>query len=527
LAKPKVLISDELSPRSVEIFSERGCDVDFKPGLKPAELRAIIGAYDGLAIRSATKVTAEVLADARNLKVVGRAGIGVDNVDIKAATARGVVVMNTPFGNAITTAEHAIALMFAVARQVAEANASTQAGRWEKNRFMGSELSFKTLGLIGCGNIGSNVAERAIGLKMRVIAYDPFLSDARAAQLGVEKVTLEQLLPRADFISVHTPLTEQTKNILSRANLMKTKKGVRIINCARGGLVDELAVRDLLVSGHIAGAGFDVFTVEPATESVLFGAPNLVCTPHLGAATLEAQENVALQVAEQMSDYLLTGAVTNSLNMPNVSAEDAPKLAPFLDLAGKLGSFAGQLTDTEIKAVSIEYEGHVAALNVKPLTQAVLTGLLRPQLASVNMVNAPVIARERGIDVAEVKHERDSDYNSIIRISVTTDKFTRSISGTLFGGRHPRVVEIKGIEIEAEFGPHMLYLTNDDKPGFIGRLGSLLGESKVNIATFHLGRDKPGGSAIALVQVDQPISADLLAKLAAVDGVVQVKGLSF
>jgi D-3-phosphoglycerate dehydrogenase len=438
-----------------------------------------------------------------------------------------VVVMNTPFGNAITTAEHAIALMFAVARQVAEANASTQAGRWEKNRFMGSELSFKTLGLIGCGNIGSNVAERAIGLKMRVIAYDPFLSDARAAQLGVEKVTLEQLLPRADFISVHTPLTEQTKNILSRANLMKTKKGVRIINCARGGLVDELAVRDLLVSGHIAGAGFDVFTVEPATESVLFGAPNLVCTPHLGAATLEAQENVALQVAEQMSDYLLTGAVTNSLNMPNVSAEDAPKLAPFLDLAGKLGSFAGQLTDTEIKAVSIEYEGHVAALNVKPLTQAVLTGLLRPQLASVNMVNAPVIARERGIDVAEVKHERDSDYNSIIRISVTTDKFTRSISGTLFGGRHPRVVEIKGIEIEAEFGPHMLYLTNDDKPGFIGRLGSLLGESKVNIATFHLGRDKPGGSAIALVQVDQPISADLLAKLAAVDGVVHVKGLSF
>ncbi len=527
MAKPKVLISDELSPRSVEIFSERGCDVDFKPGLKPAELRAIIGNYDGLAIRSATKVTAEVLADAKNLKVVGRAGIGVDNVDIKAATARGVVVMNTPFGNAITTAEHAIALMFAVARQVAEANASTQAGKWEKNRFMGSELSFKTLGLIGCGNIGSNVAERAIGLKMRVIAYDPFLSDARAAQLGVEKVTLEQLLPRVDFISVHTPLTDQTKNILNRANLMKTKKGVRIINCARGGLVDELAVRDLLVSGHIAGAGFDVFTVEPAKESVLFGAPNLVCTPHLGAATLEAQENVALQVAEQMSDYLLTGAVTNSLNMPNVSAEDAPKLAPFLDLAGKLGSFAGQLTDTEIKAVSIEYEGHVAALNVKPLTQAALTGLLRPQLASVNMVNAPVIARERGVDVAEVKHERDSDYNSIIRISVTTDKFTRSISGTLFGGRHPRVVEIKGIEIEAEFGPHMLYLTNDDKPGFIGRLGSLLGESKVNIATFHLGRDKPGGSAIALVQVDQPISADLLAKIAALDGVVQVKGLSF
>src|SRR5712691_7628236 len=409
MAKPKVLISDELSPRAVEIFSERGCDVDFKPGLKPAELRAIVGNYEGLAIRSATKVTAEVLAEAKKLKVVGRAGIGVDNVDIKSATAHGVVVMNTPFGNAITTAEHAVALMFAVARQIPEANASTQAGKWEKNRFMGTELSFKMLGLIGCGNIGSIVAERAIGLKMRVMAYDPFLSDQRALELGVEKASLDQMLARADFITVHTPLTEQTKNILSRANLMKTKKGVRIINCARGGLVDELAVRDLLLSGHIAGAGFDVFTEEPAKSNVLFGAPNLVSTPHLGAATVEAQENVALQVAEQMSDYLLTGAIVNSLNMPNVSAEDAPKLAPYLDLAEKLGSFAGQLTDTDIKAVSIEYEGEVA-----------LMGVLRPQLVSVNMVNAPVIARERGIEVAEVKHERAGDYHSMIRLSVTT-----------------------------------------------------------------------------------------------------------
>ena len=425
MAKPKVLISDELSPRAVEIFAERGCDVDFKPGLKPAELRAIVGNYEGLAIRSATKVTAEVLAEAKKLKVVGRAGIGVDNVDIKSATAHGVVVMNTPFGNAITTAEHAIALMFAVARQIPDANASTQAGKWEKNRFMGTELSFKTLGLIGCGNIGSIVAERAIGLKMRVIAYDPFLSDQRAKELGVEKATLDQVLARADFITVHTPLTEQTKNILSRANLMKTKKGVRIINCARGGLVDELAVRDLLVSGHIAGAGFDVFTEEPAKANVLFGAPNLVSTPHLGASTLEAQENVALQVAEQMADYLLTGAVVNSLNMPNVSAEEAPRLAPYLDLAEKLGSFAGQLTDTDIKAVSIEYEGDVAALNVKPLTQVALMGVLRPQLTSVNMVNAPVIARERGIEMAEVKHERASDYHSMIRLTVTTEKYTR------------------------------------------------------------------------------------------------------
>lgn len=524
---PKVLISDELSPRAVEIFKERGVDADVKVGLKPDQLRAIVGDYDGLAIRSATKVTAEVLAVAEKLKVVGRAGIGVDNVDIKAATARGVVVMNTPFGNAITTAEHAIALMFAVARQVPAADASTQAGKWEKNRFMGAELSFKTLGLIGCGNIGGIVAERAIGLKMRVAAYDPFLSEERAQALGVDKVTLDELIARADFISIHTPLTEQTKNILSRERLMKARKGVRIVNCARGGLIDELAVRDLLISGHIAGAAFDVFSEEPAKDNVLFGTPNLVCTPHLGAATLEAQENVALQVAEQMSDYLMTGAVVNSLNMPNVSAEDAPRLAPYLKLAENLGSFAGQLTESGIKAVSIEYEGAVAALNVKPLTQAAITGLLRPQLENVNMVNAPIVARERGVDVAEVKHDRDSDYQTQITITVTTERRTRSVSGTLFGGKHPRLVNIKGIEIEAEFAPRMLYITNDDKPGFIGRLGALLGDAGVNIATFHLGRDKPGGEAIALVAVDQKLDTALVERIGKVDGVTQAKALAF
>jgi D-3-phosphoglycerate dehydrogenase len=410
---------------------------------------------------------------------------------------------------------------------VPDANTSTQAGKWEKNRFMGVELSFKNLGLIGCGNIGSIVAERAIGLKMRVIAYDPFLSEERAKELGVEKVTLDELTTRADFISVHTPLTDQTKNILSRERLMKTRKGVRIINCARGGLVDELAVRDLLISGHIAGAGFDVFVEEPAKDNVLFGAPNLVCTPHLGAATLEAQENVALQVAEQMSDYLNTGAVVNSLNMPNVSAEDAPRLAPYLKLAENLGSFAGQLTESGMKAISVEYEGAVAALNVKPLTQAVLTGLLRPQLEAVNMVNAPIIARERGVDVAEVKHERDSDYQTKITVTVTTERRTRAVSGTLFGGSKPRLVNIKGIEIEGEFSPHMLYITNEDKPGFIGRLGALLGDSKVNIATFHLGRDRQGGEAIALVSVDSAISPDLLTRIAALEGVTQAKPLSF
>jgi len=525
---PKVLISDDLSPRAAEIFRERGIDVDVKIGLKPAELRDIVGNYDGLAIRSATKVTAEVLAVAKRLKVVGRAGIGVDNVDIKSATANGVVVMNTPFGNAITTAEHAVALMFAVARQVPEANASTQAGKWEKNRFMGVELSFKTLGLIGCGNIGSIVAERAIGLRMRVIAFDPFLSEDRAKELGVEKVTLDELTTRADFISVHTPLTDQTRNILSRERLMKTRKGVRIVNCARGGLVDELAVRDLLISGHIAGAGFDVFVEEPAKDNVLFGAPNLVCTPHLGASTLEAQENVALQVAEQMSDYLNTGAVVNSLNMPNVSAEDAPRLAPYLKLAENLGSFAGQLTETGIKRLKLEYEGEAAELNTKPLTQVALMGFLKPMLAEgVNMVNAPLVARERNIEVTESKHSRDGDYNTLLRFTVETDRRERSVAGTLFGGRKPRLVEVKGIAVEAELSPHMLYITNLDKPGFIGAVGKIFGDAGINIATFHLGRADAGGEAVALLALDDAVPAHLLNQVRALPNIRQATPLKF
>jgi D-3-phosphoglycerate dehydrogenase len=529
MAKPKVLISDALSEAAVQIFRDRGVEVDFQPNLgkDKDKLAEIIGNYDGLAIRSATKATAKIIEKAKNLKVIGRAGIGVDNVEIPAATAKGIIVMNTPFGNSITTAEHAITLMLALAREIPQADASTQAGKWEKNRFMGVEITGKTLGVIGCGNIGSIVIDRAQGLRMKVIGFDPFLSPERAKDMGIEKVELEDIFKRADFITLHTPLTDKTKNIIDAASIAKMKKGVRIINCARGGLVDEAALRAALDSGQVAGAAFDVFVEEPAKSNVLFGAPNLVCTPHLGASTVEAQENVALQVAEQMADYLLTGAVTNSLNMPNVSAEDAPKLAPFLDLAEKLGSFAGQLTDTDIKAVSIEYEGQVARLNVKPLTQVALMGVLRPQLTSVNMVNAPVIARERGIEVAEVKHERETDYNSMIRLSVTTEKYTRSVTGTLFGGKHPCIVEIKGIEIDAEFAPHMLYITNDDKPGFIGRLGTLLGEGKVNIATFHLGRDTPGGSAIALVQVDQPISEDLMGKIVGIEGVVQAKVLGF
>ena len=526
----KVLISDKLSPAAVEIFRARGIQADVKTGLSPADLRAIIGEYDGLAIRSATKATKELLDAAPNLKVVGRAGIGVDNVDVKSATARGVVVMNTPYGNAITTAEHAIAMIFALARQIPEATVSTKAGKWEKNRFMGVELFAKTLGLIGCGNIGSIVADRAQGLKMRVIAYDPYLTEQRALDLGVEKVDLDELLTRADIITLHTPLTETTKNILSREALAKTKKGVRIVNCARGGLIDEAALADAIRSGHVAGAALDVFETEPATQSPLFALENVVCTPHLGAATAEAQENVALQVAEQMSDFLLTGAVSNAINMPSVSAEDAPRLKPYMELCRLLGAFAGQLTSAKegvIRAVTIEYEGAAAQVNHKPLNAAVLAGLLSPLMAGANMVNAPVLARERGIDVAETVHDRPSEYLTLVRVTVSTDQQTRSVAGTLFAGSRPRIVEIKGIKVEADFGRHMLYVTNQDKPGFIGRFGATLAGAGINIATFHLGRAEAGGDAICMVSVDEPVPEDVLAMVRTLPLVVQATPLNF
>jgi len=524
---PKVLISDKMSERAKEIFEARGIDVDVKPGMSEDELIACIGDYDGLAVRSATKATQKVLDVASNMKVIGRAGIGVDNIDVAAATARGIVVMNTPFGNAITTAEHAIAMMMALARQIPEANASTHAGKWEKSRFMGVELTAKTLGIVGCGNIGSIVADRALGLKMKVVAFDPFLSVERAREIGVEKVELDELLRRADFISLHTPLTDQTRGIIDAEAIAKTKPGIRIINCARGGLVVEADLKAAMESGHVAGAAFDVFEVEPAKDNALFGMENLVCTPHLGASTDEAQVNVAIQVAEQMADYLLDGAVVNALNMASVSAEDAPRLMPYMKLAGLLGSFAGQLTESGLKSVTIEYEGHAAELNIKPLSAAVLQGLLSPLLDSVNMVNAPVMASERGIDVSEVQTDREGDYQTLIRLTVVTDKQTRSVAGTLFGGDRPRVVDVKGVPMEAELGSHMLYVTNKDQPGLIGGLGTVLGDAGMNIATFQLGRNKPGGDAIALVEVDQAVPADVLVKVTKLPNVVQAKALNF
>jgi D-3-phosphoglycerate dehydrogenase / 2-oxoglutarate reductase len=512
MTKPRVLISDKMDPNAAAIFRERGCEVDEITGETPEQLIARIGEYDGLAIRSSTKVTKEILAAATNLKVIGRAGIGVDNVDIPAASAQGVVVMNTPFGNSITTAEHAIALMFALARQLPEANAQTQQGLWPKNGFMGVEVTGKTLGLIGAGNIGAIVASRALGLKMKVVAYDPFLTPERAVEMGVEKADLDTLLAKADFITLHTPLTDQTRNILSAANIAKTKKGVRIINCARGGLVDEAALKEALDSGHVAGAALDVF---------------VICTPHLGASTNEAQVNVALQVAEQMADYLVSGGVTNALNMPSLSAEEAPKLKPYMALAEQLGSLIGQLAHGDLTQVSVEVEGAAAELNIKPITAAVLAGFMRRFSDAVNMVNAPYLAKERGMDVREIRHDREGDYHTLVRVSVKTDVGERSVAGTLFGNGTPRLVELFGVKVEADLEGNMLYIVNQDAPGFIGRLGTTLGEADINIGTFHLGRQEAGGVAVLLLSVDTPVPTAVLETIHNVPGVKRAMALKF
>jgi D-3-phosphoglycerate dehydrogenase len=526
---PKVLVSDKLSETAVQVFRDRGIEVDFRPELGKDKdgLLAVIADYEGLAIRSATKVTEKLIAAADKLQVIGRAGIGVDNVDIPAATAKGIIVMNTPFGNSITTAEHTIAMLMAVARQIPEADASTRASKWEKNRFLGVEVTNKTLGIIGCGNIGSIVADRAHGLKMRVLAYDPFLTPERATDMGVDKVELDDLLARADFVTLHTPLTEATRDIISAEAIAKMKTGARLINCARGGLVDEAALKAALESGKLAGAAVDVFVEEPAIDNPLFDAPNIVCTPHVGAATMEAQENVALQVAEQMSDYLIDGAITNALNFPSISADEAPKLTPFIRLAEQLGSFAGQLTETAISEVKIEYSGLVAELNTRPFTAAAVMGLLKPLLDDVNMVSAPAIARDRGMTIEIVSREQQGAYEGYIRLTVSTQRGDRSVAGTVFSDGKPRLIQVKGIDMEAALGPSMLYITNQDRPGFIGRLGTTLGDWGINIANFHLGRQAAGGDAIALLEIDGEVTDEQLDALVAIDGVMQAKRLRF
>jgi D-3-phosphoglycerate dehydrogenase / 2-oxoglutarate reductase len=528
---PKVLIADALSPRAAALLTARGIITDVLPGLTPAELAERIALYDGLAVRSATKVTRALIERASRLKVIGRAGIGVDNIDAAAATERGIVVMNTPYGNSITAAEHTIALLFALARQIPTADHSTQSGRWEKSRFMGVELTGKTLGLIGCGNVGSCVAERALGLRLKVVAFDPFLTAERALALGVEKVALDELYARADFVTLHTPLTETTRNIIDAAALARMKRGVRLVNCARGGLVVEADLARALDEGHVAGAAIDVFAEEPAFENPLFGRDNVVATPHLGAATAEAQENVAVQIAEQMADFLLTGAITHAVNGPSLSAEEAARIGPYLRLAQQVGRFAGQLTESGIAEVVVEYQGAIAELNLKPLTAAALSGLLAPQLAAVNMVSAPFVCRERGIRVSETRCPEPGHYQTLIRVAVTPNGPLRAgrpreVAGTLFGDK-PRIVSVEGIPLEAELGGNMLFVRNRDKPGFIGALGQAFGAAGVNIATFHLGRTAPGGDAIALVAVDQALSPALLGAVRDLPDVIQVQAMRF
>jgi len=527
---PRVLVSDKLSPTAVQIFKDRGVEVDYLPdlGKDKEKLLEVIGQYDGLAIRSATKVSEKIIDAATQLKVIGRAGIGVDNIDIPAASRRGIIVMNTPFGNSITTAEHAIALMFALARQIPEADVSTKAGKWEKNRFMGVEITGKTLGIIGCGNIGSIVAMRGIGLKMHVVAFDPFLSEARAEELGVQKVELDALFARADFITLHTPLTDKTRNIIDAGAIAGMKNGVRIINCARGGLIIEKDLVEALKSGKVAGAGIDVFEIEPpAADNPLFSLENVVCTPHLGASTSEAQENVAIQVAEQMADYLVSGAVSNAINMPAISAEEAPRLKPFIKLAEMLGAFAGQSTEEDIQRVEILFDGSAAAMNTRALISAALAGLIRPQMADVNMVSAPVMVKERGIIVSEIKRDKSGVFDGYIKLTLHTSRRTRSVAGTCFVDGKPRFIQIKDIHLDAEVGRHMLYITNSDTPGIIGTIGSICGKHGVNIANFALGRNMPSGDAIALLYLDERIPAEVCDELLQVPGIKQARPLEF
>ena len=525
IGTPKVLISDKISQTAIDIFKERGVDVDYKPGLTPEQLGDIIGDYDGLAIRSATKVTPEILARATNLKVVGRAGIGVDNVDQVAATNAGVIVMNTPFGNSITTAEHALSMMMSLARQIPQANQSTHAGKWEKSKFSGVELFGKTLGLVGAGNIGAIVADRAQGLKMRVISYDPFLSPKRALELGVEKVEFDDLIKRADFISIHTPLTDSTRNLFNAHVFNQVKPTLRLVNCARGGIINEADLKDALDADKLAGAALDVFADEPAKDNPLFGHEKVICTPHLGASTSEAQENVAIQVAEQIADYLLTGAITNALNTPSVSAEDAPRLKPYLQLSEELGLLIGQIADGEVTKISVEFEGAVGELNTRPLLQSALTGVMRPFYDTVNMVNAPVMAKERGIDVAETKLDRKGAYQSRITIRVEGNGFSTEVAGSLFGGAHPRLLRINETQVEAELNGSILYIVNQDVPGIIGNVGQVLGKHGINIATFHLGRT--GDEALSLIRVDGDISNPVKTDLRNLNAVKRVELLNF
>lgn len=526
---PKVLISDKMSPKAKEVFEQRGLEVDFKPGMTPDELKAIIGDYDGIAIRSATKLTPELIEAASKLKVVGRAGIGVDNVNLPAASKNGVIVMNTPFGNTVTTAEHTVGLTLAAARHLGEATASTRQGKWEKSRFMGKELYRKNLGIIGTGNIGSLVIERFQGLGMHVVAYDPFISKEKAEDMGVKLVEkLDDFWPMIDFLTVHTPLTPGTKHIVNADAFSKMKDGVVVVNAARGGIFDEDALYDALKSGKVFSAALDVFEDEPAKDNKLFEFDNVIFTPHLGASTKEAQVNVAVQVAEQIADFLLKGTIQNALNIPSVSEKEQAALRPYLNLADKLGTTLGQLTEAGIKKLEISYEGEVAELNLKPITTTILKSVLTPMMESVvNLVNAPVICKERGIEVDETTRAMSENAPSLIRVTITTDKRQRCVTGVLVNGETPRIASMNEVPVEADPVGNLLFIANNDAPGLIGRVGTMLGDAGVNIANFHLGREDVGGRAVAFINIDEEASDELLEQMRAIENVLEVKQIKY
>jgi D-3-phosphoglycerate dehydrogenase len=513
----RILVSDSLAPQGLAILKDaEGVEVDQVAGLTPLQLAERIGPYQGLIIRSGSKVTADVIQAAANLRVIGRAGIGVDNVDVPAATTRGIVVMNTPGGNNVTTAEHAVTMMLSLARSIPQATASMKAGKWEKNRFVGTEVCNKTLGIIGIGNIGSLVAERAAGLKMRVIAYDPFIAADKAARLGVDLCDLDDLYARADFISVHVPLIPETRNLIGPAAFAKMKRGVRIINCARGGIIDEAALAQAITSGVVAGAALDVFAQEPPPpDHPLLKLDQVICTPHLGAATDEAQINVSVAIAQQVVEFLRSGTIKNAVNVPSISAELLEVLSPYLTLGEKLGSLQAQLLTEAPRELAVEYAGDVVEYDVKPITLAVLRGLLERLVESgmVNYVNAPEIARQRGLAVTEARTSQPKGYQSQVAVTVKTLGGSMEVAGAVFGRHVARLVKIGSFYLDAVPEGYILMLHNRDVPGVVGLVGTILATHHINIARLELGRERVGGMAISLIHVDNVVPEGVLQEL--------------
>jgi D-3-phosphoglycerate dehydrogenase / 2-oxoglutarate reductase len=512
----KILVSDSLAPQCLEVFKRaHGFEVDVRIGLKPDELKRICANYDGWVIRSGTRITAELIEAATNLKVIGRAGVGFENIDVDAATQRGIVVMNTPGGNNVTTGEHTISLMMALARHIPQAVASLKNGKWERNKFVGVELCNKTIGVIGLGNVGRIVAERAAGLRMKVFGYDPFISGENIARMEVEPATLDEIFSKADFITVHVPLTPETQGLVNREAFAKMKPGVRIINCARGGIVDEKDLADAIKEGKVAGAALDVYVDEPPpADHPLLKMEQVITTPHLGASTDEAQLNVAVAVAEQMVDFLTEGLVRYAVNVPSVSPELFKILRPYLILAEKLGSLQVQMADVLPQSVHVEYRGEVTQYNIAPLTLAVLKGMLTPVMeASVNYVNAPILAKERGIQVVESKSSKAGDFSSSITVKIATGDREVEVEGAIFGDKHPRIVRVDNFYLEAAPEGYILILRNKDVPGVVGNVGTILGKNGINIAGMELGRGAKGGNAISFIHVDDQIPKETMEEL--------------